>query len=114
MEYEVGRSREEEKMKRFLGISLVIAAICGPSVLALHQKCQRSQSGSPEMQDTVALFAKGVGELATTYSDNPNRRVQQLLIESEGWRQIEDEVERFWFRDQPSHLTYDRIHGGIE
>lgn len=101
-------------MKRFLGVSLVIAAICGPSVLALHQKCQCPRSGSPEMQDTVALFAKGGGELATTYSDNPNRRVNQLLIESEGWYPIGYEPEGSKFRNHPAHLEYDRILGGIE
>lgn len=60
------------------------------------------------------LILTNVGCFLPSYSSNPNRRVNQLLVESEGWRQIEDEVERFWFRDQPSHLTYDRIHGGIE
>ena len=29
-------------------------------------------------------------------------------------RQIEQEWKRIWFTDQPSHMTYDRIHGGLE
>jgi hypothetical protein len=27
---------------------------------------------------------------------------------------IEDEWSKFWFTDQPSHLTYDRINGKLE
>jgi hypothetical protein len=48
------------------------------------------------------------------YSSNPNRRIHQLMNQSEDLRQIEDEWERFWFTDQPSHMTYDRVHGGIQ
>ena len=47
------------------------------------------------------------------YSSDPNRRMQQMLTISEGLRQIQDEWDRFWFTDQPSHLTPIRVHGGI-
>lgn len=47
------------------------------------------------------------------YEDNPIRRMNQLLIQSEDLRQIEYEVERIMFVDQPSHLTPERVHGGI-
>jgi hypothetical protein len=47
------------------------------------------------------------------YSSDPNRRVQELLNQSEDLRMIEDEWERFWFTDQPSHLTPYRTHGGV-
>jgi hypothetical protein len=39
--------------------------------------------------------------------------MQQLLYQSEDLRQIGQEWRRFWFNDQPSHLTPERIHGGI-
>ena len=47
-------------------------------------------------------------------SSDPNVRIKQLLYQSEdhgigpvdGWR-------RFWFNDRPSHMTPERIHGGI-
>ena len=39
--------------------------------------------------------------------------MQQLLYQSEDLRQIKNEWRRFWFNDQPSHLTPERIHGGI-
>ena len=47
------------------------------------------------------------------YSSQPDERMQQLLYQSEDLRQIKNEWRRFWFNDQPSHLTPERIHGGI-
>ena len=47
------------------------------------------------------------------YSSDPNRRVIELLNQSEDLRQIEYEWERIWFTDQPSHLTPQRVHGGL-
>jgi hypothetical protein len=41
------------------------------------------------------------------------KRVDELLIDSENMRQAGDEWERFWFLDQPSHLTPFRTHGGV-
>lgn len=54
------------------------------------------------------------GCLINAYSSDPNRRVIQLLNQSEDLRQIEDEWSRIWFTDQPSHLTPERVHGGIQ
>jgi hypothetical protein len=53
------------------------------------------------------------GCLLSQYSSDPNIRMNQLMNQSEDLRQIEQEWIRFWMSDQPSHLTYDRIHGGI-
>jgi hypothetical protein len=47
------------------------------------------------------------------YVEDPNVRMQQLLYQSEGLRQLHEEWKRFWFNDPPSHLTPERIHGGI-
>ncbi|MFO0876559.1 MAG: hypothetical protein U0840_04230 [Gemmataceae bacterium] len=55
-----------------------------------------------------------VGCFINTYSSNPNRRMAELLNRSEDLRQIELEWERIWFVDQPSHLTPERVHGGIQ
>ena len=63
---------------------------------------------------TAALMLSNTGCLINIYSSNPNRRMRELLNTSEDLRQIEYEWERIWFTDQPSHMTYDRIHGGIE
>ncbi len=40
-------------------------------------------------------------------------QMQQLLYQSEDLRQIHDEWRRFWMNDQPSHMTYQRVHGGM-
>ncbi|HEY7153250.1 MAG TPA: hypothetical protein VH575_04750 [Gemmataceae bacterium] len=47
------------------------------------------------------------------YSADPNRRILELLNQSEDLRQIEYEWERIWFTDMPSHLTPERVHGGL-
>ena len=61
-----------------------------------------------------ALVASNVGCFLNAYSSTPTRRISELLNQSEDLRVIESEVERFWFVDQPSHLTYERTHGGIQ
>jgi hypothetical protein len=39
------------------------------------------------------------------YSSDPNRRMTELINQSEDLRKIEEEYHRIWFTDQPSHLT---------
>ena len=39
--------------------------------------------------------------------------MDQLLNQSEDYRQIGEVWRRFWFNDMPSHMTPERIHGGI-
>ncbi|MGL6194185.1 MAG: hypothetical protein ACRC2T_05120 [Thermoguttaceae bacterium] len=53
------------------------------------------------------------GCLLPIYSSDPVRRGQQLIYTSEDLRQIEDEWERLWLMDQPSHMSPNRRHGGI-
>jgi hypothetical protein len=43
----------------------------------------------------------------------PNRRMQELLNQSEDLKSIEYEWKRFWSNDQPSHLTPERVHGKV-
>ena len=40
-------------------------------------------------------------------------RTHALLVQSENLRYAEQEWQRIWFNDQPSHLTPYRMHGGI-
>lgn len=62
----------------------------------------------------ASVFILGqAGCLINIYSSDPNRRVLELLNQSEDLRQIEYEWERIWFTDMPSHLTPERVHGGI-
>lgn len=64
---------------------------------------------------SVAVLVFGnTGCFIPIYSSDPNRRMTELINQSEGLRLIEDEWERIWFTDEPSHLTPDRVHGGIE
>ena len=53
------------------------------------------------------------GCILPAYSSDPVRRTRELIFTSEDLRQIEDEWERFWFLDMPSHMTPFRNHGGI-
>ncbi|REJ68959.1 MAG: hypothetical protein DWQ31_05920 [Planctomycetota bacterium] len=53
------------------------------------------------------------GCILPAYSGDPVRRTQQLIFTSEGFRHFLEEWERFWFLDQPDHLTPHRTHGGI-
>lgn len=62
----------------------------------------------------AALGISNAGCLLNIYSSNPNRRMAELINTSEDLRQIEYEWERIWFTDQPSHLTPERVHGGIQ
>jgi hypothetical protein len=62
----------------------------------------------------AVLVLSNAGCLWNIYSADPNIRIRQLLNNSEDLRQIEYEWERIWFTDQPSHLTPERVHGGIE
>ena len=61
-----------------------------------------------------ALMLGNSGCLINQYSSDPNRRVTELLNQSENLRQMESEWERFWLNDEPSHLTPERVHGGIQ
>src|SRR5262249_35686211 len=74
--------------------------------------------GRSDMRRLLWMAVAGLG-LANTgclinpYSTDPVRRMNQLLVQSEDLRQIEYEVDRIMFVDQPSHLTPERIHGGV-
>jgi hypothetical protein len=62
----------------------------------------------------AGLILGNTGCLINQYSSDPNRRIVELLNNSEDLRQIEYEWERIWFNDEPSHLTPERVHGGIQ
>ena len=62
---------------------------------------------------TAALVTGNIGCMLPIYSGTPERRARQLLYTSENMRLLLDEWERFWFLDQPDHMTPHRTHGGI-
>jgi len=63
----------------------------------------------------VVAFAglANAGCLINQYSGDPNVRTDQLLTQSEDLRQLGKEWRRIWFNDMPSHMTPERVHGGI-
>jgi hypothetical protein len=48
------------------------------------------------------------------YTSDPNKRIVELLDNSEDLRQIEQEWEHIWSTDQPSHLRPEKVSGGVE
>ena len=60
----------------------------------------------------VALSTAG-GCFIPIYSADPARRTRQMLFTSEDLRALLNEWERFWFLDQPDHMTPERVHGGV-
>jgi hypothetical protein len=59
------------------------------------------------------LAGSSTGCIIPLYSGDPARRTQEMIYTSEDLRNFLDDWERFWFLDQPSHLTPYRTHGGI-
>jgi hypothetical protein len=58
-------------------------------------------------------ISSNVGCLIPMYSGEPVRRTQELIYTSENLRDFMDVWERFWFLDQPDHMSPNRIHGGV-
>jgi hypothetical protein len=61
----------------------------------------------------LVFTCTNTGCILNMYSSDPNERMQTMLNQSENLRQMQKEWDRFWMIDQPSHLTPDRVHGGI-
>jgi hypothetical protein len=59
------------------------------------------------------LLMSNTGCILNIWSADDNIRMEQMLYVSEDLRQIREEWRRFWFTDMPSHLTPQRVHGGI-
>ena len=61
----------------------------------------------------AAAGLSGGGCAVNQYASDPNTRMDQLINQSEDYRQIGEFWRRFWFNDMPSHMTPERLHGGI-
>ena len=65
----------------------------------------------------IGMFAATVlgntGCVLNQYAADPVTRMDQMMNQSEDYRQIGEFWRRFWFNDMPSHMTPERIHGGI-
>ena len=66
---------------------------------------------------TAALLglalSSNVGCFLPAYDADPSRRARQLIYQAEDLRALRDEWQRFWFLDQPDHMSPVRTHGGI-
>ena len=62
----------------------------------------------------AGMVLSNCGCLLNMYPSDPNARMRALLNQSEDMRQVTNEWRRIWFTDQPSHMTPERVHGGIE
>ena len=60
----------------------------------------------------AAVVLSGTGCI-NQYAADPVVRMDQLMNQSEDLRQIGEVWRRFWFNDMPSHMTPERLHGGI-
>lgn len=58
-------------------------------------------------------LSQNVGCILPIYSGDPVERTEELIFTSEDFRALREEWRRFWFVDQPSHMTPYRTHGGI-
>ncbi len=62
----------------------------------------------------LALFvSSNAGCFIPIYDADPAVRARQLINTSEDLRALRQEWQRFWFLDQPDHMTPSRTHGGI-
>ena len=58
-------------------------------------------------------LGSSVGCVLPIYSADPARRTEQLIFTSEDLRTLLNTWERIWFLDQPSHMSPQRVHGGV-
>ena len=61
----------------------------------------------------VLSLSTSVGCMIPAFSANRARRTQQLIFTSEDFRNVLKTWERFWFLDQPDHMSPQRVHGGV-
>ena len=58
-------------------------------------------------------LSSSVGCFIPAYDADPAVRARQLIYTSEDLRNLREEWHRFWFLDQPDHMSPIRTHGGI-
>ena len=59
------------------------------------------------------VLASNTGCILPAYSGDPVQRTRELIHTSEDLRAFNEEWQRFWFLDQPSHMTPYHNHGGV-
>jgi hypothetical protein len=84
-----------------------------------YRKVEKKNSATSSTTNSVPATTQSYKPRTKTssslkYSTDPNRRLSELLKQSEDLPQIEHVWDRIWFTDQPSHLTPERVRGGIQ
>jgi hypothetical protein len=91
----------------------IIAWMREAQVMKAHDTNRVAITRAVLMIVVAVVLAANTGCLIPMYSGDPARRAEQLIYTSEDLRQINDEWERIWFLDQPSHMSLYRTHGGV-
>ena len=80
-----------------------------------NTKKQKGNIMSRLMTACLLAFAlsSSVGCFLPIYDADPAVRARQLIYTAEDLRALREEWQRFWFLDQPDHMTPLRTHGGI-
>ena len=60
-----------------------------------------------------AVGLANCGCVLNQYPSDPQQRMDVLINQSEDLRQAGQDWRRIWMNDQPSHMTPNRIDGGI-
>jgi hypothetical protein len=84
---------------------------------AIESTRDRQTSYFPNLRGKVLEIGRELwngGCLINFYSPDPQERVNQLIKQSEDLRTIQEEWQRIWAIDQPSHLTPNRVDGGMQ
>jgi hypothetical protein len=80
---------------------------------AEEQQPETSADSHSQGESFWGWLAQWVGLPINVYDAEPNRRILELLSQSEDLKQIEAEWQLIEWMDMPSHLTPERVHGGL-
>jgi protein involved in polysaccharide export with SLBB domain len=86
------------------------AVACYDVIRALVPGSRYETRVSDALADLM-LRLTGLETPADSAVKDPKERTEELLKDSEDLRQIEEEWQRIWFTDEPSHLTPEPVNG---
>lgn len=61
----------------------------------------------------VLGISYSVGCALPAFSPERSERARQLIFVAEDFRALAKTWERFWFLDQPDHMSPELVHGGV-
>jgi hypothetical protein len=63
---------------------------------------------------TLTIMALMLGATGCATSDIAAKPVKELFVDNGNLGDVESETERIWFVDEPTHITPEIVHGGIQ